>query len=197
MKYDQTRHQHWQRVFDTVLATQHVTALQTEGREELAYNLADATAASPTWTDVHTALHSELTHRGVGEDHGTHAVDALADVLLHTIQDDPEPPAGSYRTSARGWLARWREHRATRGGRWYTPEPWGQDIEADHQDLRAMLQALQPWAMQLQTDLPMASRERWQQRWPPRRSTCWPSPLAVAVTAPTTPPPAGCPPRMT
>lgn len=47
VKYDQARHQHWRRVLDTALTTQHVTTLQTEEREELAYNLADATAASP------------------------------------------------------------------------------------------------------------------------------------------------------
>lgn len=161
MKYDQARHQHWQRVLDTALTTQHITTLQTEDREELAYNLADATAAGPTWPNVHAALLRELTHRGVGEDHGTQAVNALADVLLLAIQGDPEPPAGAYKTSAREWLARWREDRATRRGRWYTPEPWGEDVEADHRVLRAVMEALRPWAAQLQTDLPMASRGQW------------------------------------
>ncbi len=161
VKYLHARHQHWQHAFNGALSVQTVASLEAEDHEELSFNLADATGASSTWSGVHSALLSELTHRGISEDHGTHAAQALADVLLHAIQDDPEPPAGSYAPSARGWLARWREERAARQGRWYTLEPCGQDAEADHAVLRAVLSVLRPWAEQLQTDLPLAARGDW------------------------------------
>lgn len=162
VRYDQARHHHWQRVYTDALARQDIINFNDGHRDELAWNLTDATAIKAPWDSVHAALVSELTRRGIGEDFGDPALRSLADLLLHAVQRDPEPAADTYAPSLRARLAPRRRGRNPRRGHWwFTIEPWGQDEAADRAVLTAVLQVVRPWAHHLQTDLPLGSRAEW------------------------------------